>query len=108
MSSQSATDPFAALSDRLAETVAHAAPSIVTVIGRGRYSSSGFVWRPGVVVTAPFTRSQTRPLKKCSEKLHKPGLAMPRMQLPQRKPVSLNGGGLIHGSERPSFARSAI
>ena len=52
MSMQSANDPLAALSNRLADTVAQAAPGIVAVDGRRRFSSSGFVWRPGVVVTA--------------------------------------------------------
>jgi S1-C subfamily serine protease len=52
MSTQSPTDPLVALSDRLADTVARAAPSIVAIDGRRRFSSSGFVWRPGVVVTA--------------------------------------------------------
>jgi S1-C subfamily serine protease len=52
MSNQSATDPLIALSDRLADTVARAAPGIVTVEGGRRLTASGLVWRPGVVVTA--------------------------------------------------------
>ena len=48
--------PLSALSDAIAAAVARAAPSVVSVRtpeakgGRGR--SSGFVWRPGLVVTA--------------------------------------------------------
>jgi S1-C subfamily serine protease len=52
MSNQSPTDPLVALSNRLADTVAHAAPSIVAIESQRRPTSSGFVWRPGVVVTA--------------------------------------------------------
>jgi len=52
MSAQSAADPLAAFSDRLADIVARTAPGIVAVLGGGRTSSSGFVWRPGIVVTA--------------------------------------------------------
>jgi S1-C subfamily serine protease len=40
------------LSTHLASTVEAAAGSVVAVLGRGRAASSGFVWRPGVVVTA--------------------------------------------------------
>lgn len=47
-----AADPFLAFSDRLADIVAGAAPSVVSVHGRGRPPSSGFVWRPGEVVAA--------------------------------------------------------
>ena len=52
MSERSAENPFAALSRHLAGIVAQCAPSVVAVSGRGRPTSSGFVWRPGIVVTA--------------------------------------------------------
>jgi S1-C subfamily serine protease len=51
MSTQS-TDPLAAFSDRLAGLVSETAPSIVAVEGRRRFTSSGFVWRAEVLVTA--------------------------------------------------------
>jgi S1-C subfamily serine protease len=41
-----------ALSDATAQLVEHAAGSIVSVRGGGRWHSSGIHWRPGVVVTA--------------------------------------------------------
>src|ERR1700733_10237617 len=47
-------DPTAALqtvSDRLADLVAGAAPAVVSVHAH-RSRASGFVWRPGLVVTA--------------------------------------------------------
>jgi S1-C subfamily serine protease len=52
MSDQSPTDPLVMLSNRLADTVAHAAQSVVAIEAQRRSTSSGFVWRPGVVVTA--------------------------------------------------------
>jgi len=52
MSERSAENPFAALSRHLAGIVAQCAPSVVAVSGRGRPTSSGFVWRSGIVVTA--------------------------------------------------------
>jgi S1-C subfamily serine protease len=52
MSNQSTPDPIAALSNRIADTVARVAPSIVVVEAPRRTSQSGFVWRAGVVVTA--------------------------------------------------------
>jgi S1-C subfamily serine protease len=45
-------NPLSVLSTHLANAVAAAVGSVVAVLGRGRASSSGFVWRPGVVVTA--------------------------------------------------------
>lgn len=45
-------NPLSLLSTHLANAVAAVAGSVVTVLGRGRASSSGFVWRSGVVVTA--------------------------------------------------------
>jgi S1-C subfamily serine protease len=45
-------NPLSVLSTHLASTVEAAAGSVVAVLGRGRAASSGFVWRPGVVVTA--------------------------------------------------------
>jgi S1-C subfamily serine protease len=43
-------NPLADLSDRIAATVAGAAPSVVAVQG-GRRPTSGFAWRPDLVVT---------------------------------------------------------
>jgi S1-C subfamily serine protease len=45
-------NPLSALSTHLANAVEAAAGCVVAVLGRGRAASSGFVWRPGVVVTA--------------------------------------------------------
>jgi S1-C subfamily serine protease len=45
-------NPLSLLSTHLANAVEAAAGSVVAVLGRGRASSSGFVWRSGVVVTA--------------------------------------------------------
>jgi S1-C subfamily serine protease len=47
-----APNPLSALSTHLANAVEAAAGSVVAVLGRGRRSASGFVWRTGVVVTA--------------------------------------------------------
>jgi S1-C subfamily serine protease len=52
MPDNSTTPPLLALSNRLADLVAGVAPSVVAVHGRGRTAASGFVWRPGHVVTA--------------------------------------------------------
>ncbi len=52
MSDLSPTDVLVALSNRLAEIVALTSQSTVAVEGRRRLTSSGFVWRPGIVVTA--------------------------------------------------------
>jgi S1-C subfamily serine protease len=52
MSDRPTENPLTLLSRHLAEIVARCAPSVVAVAGRGRRSSSGFVWRSGVVVTA--------------------------------------------------------
>jgi S1-C subfamily serine protease len=52
MPNHSTENPFAALSRHLAEIVAQCAPGVVAVSGRGRPTSSGFVWRSGIVVTA--------------------------------------------------------
>jgi S1-C subfamily serine protease len=46
-----AANPLADLSDRIATIVAGAAPSVVAVHG-GRRPTSGFAWRPDLVVTA--------------------------------------------------------
>ena len=46
---------LAALSNELAGTVQRAAPSVVAVHARHRYSSSGVIWKPGVIVTAEHT-----------------------------------------------------
>ena len=43
---------LAALSNELAAAVEQAGRSVVAVHGRPRISSSGIVWRPGVIVTA--------------------------------------------------------
>lgn len=45
-------NPLAVLSTHLADAVEAAAVGVVAVLGRGRASLSGIVWRPGVVVTA--------------------------------------------------------
>src|SRR6266849_2172637 len=52
MSNQSTENPFAALSRNLAGIVTQCAPGVVAISGRGRPTSSGFVWRSGTVVTA--------------------------------------------------------
>src|SRR3954447_18620913 len=46
---------LATLSDQLAGIVERAAPSVVAVHARPRFSSSGVFWRPGVIVTAEHT-----------------------------------------------------
>src|SRR5579871_5479195 len=43
------------LSNELAGIVERAAPSVVAVHARPRFSSSGVFWRPGVIVTAEHT-----------------------------------------------------
>jgi S1-C subfamily serine protease len=48
----STTDLLSAFSNRLAEIVSQAAPGVVAIEGRRRFTSSGFIWRAGVVVTA--------------------------------------------------------
>ena len=52
MSNRSTENPFAALSRHLAGIVTLCAPGVVAISGRGRPTSSGFVWRSGIVVTA--------------------------------------------------------
>ncbi|MBE9181054.1 trypsin-like peptidase domain-containing protein [Oculatella sp. LEGE 06141] len=47
--------PLVALSNDLADAIAHAANAIVTVNARQRCSSSGVHWQPGIVVTADHT-----------------------------------------------------
>ncbi len=46
---------LAIFSDQLAGIVERAAPSVVAVHARARFSSSGVFWRPGVIVTAEHT-----------------------------------------------------
>jgi len=46
------TNPLVALSDSTAKLVEHAASSIVSVHGGGRWHSSGIHWRSGIIVTA--------------------------------------------------------
>jgi S1-C subfamily serine protease len=46
---------LAALSNELAAAVQKAAPAVVAVHARPRFSSSGVLWRPGIVVTAEHT-----------------------------------------------------
>jgi S1-C subfamily serine protease len=46
---------LANLSDQLAGIVERAAPSVVAVHARSRFSSSGVFWRPGVIVSAEHT-----------------------------------------------------
>jgi S1-C subfamily serine protease len=55
-------NPLSVLSTHLANAVEAAAGSVVAVLGRGRTSSSGFVWRPGVVVTASDALEQDQNL----------------------------------------------
>jgi S1-C subfamily serine protease len=52
MSNRSTENPFAALSRHLAGIVTQCAPGVVAISGRGRPTSSGFIWRSGTVVTA--------------------------------------------------------
>lgn len=49
------TNEWAALSNDLAAAVERAGRSVVAVHARPRFSSSGVIWRPGVVVTAQHT-----------------------------------------------------
>src|SRR3954463_15623974 len=46
---------LATLSGQIAGIVERAAPSVVAVHARSRFSSSGVFWRPGVIVTAEHT-----------------------------------------------------
>src|SRR4249919_2074573 len=46
---------LAALSNELAAAVERAGRSVVAVHARPRFSSSGVIWRPGVIVTAEHT-----------------------------------------------------
>jgi S1-C subfamily serine protease len=50
--------PLSTLSTFLADAVARTSSSVVAVLGRRRFSSSGFLWRPGVVVTASDALAQ--------------------------------------------------
>ncbi len=49
------TSELAALSNDLAAAVERAGRSVVAVHARPRFSSSGVIWRPGVIVTAQHT-----------------------------------------------------
>ena len=46
---------LASLSSELAKLVADFQPYVVAVHARGHYPSSGFHWRPGIIVTADHT-----------------------------------------------------
>jgi S1-C subfamily serine protease len=46
------TNSLADLSGAIADIVAKTAPSIVAVHSRGRFPTSGIVWRPGLIITA--------------------------------------------------------
>lgn len=46
---------LAALSDQLAAVVERAGRSVVAVHARPRFTSSGVIWRPGIIVTAEHT-----------------------------------------------------
>jgi len=48
-------DPLTLFSDRLAALTEQAGSSVVSVHGGGRGSTSGIVWRPGIIVTAEET-----------------------------------------------------
>src|SRR6516225_8703527 len=52
---QSMATDLSTLSTQLAGIVERAAPSVVAVHARPRFSSSGVFWRPGVIVTAEHT-----------------------------------------------------
>ena len=52
MSEQTAVNPLLALSHQLRQLAEGAAQSIVSVRSHGRPIASGFVWKPGVIVTA--------------------------------------------------------
>src|SRR5262245_39505574 len=52
MSDRTPENPLPVLSRHLAEIVARCVPAVVAVSGGGRRTSSGFVWRSGLVVTA--------------------------------------------------------
>src|SRR5262245_11474837 len=52
MPEQNAANPLLALSTRLMYLIESATPAVVGVRSHGRPMASGFVWRPGVVVTA--------------------------------------------------------
>jgi S1-C subfamily serine protease len=51
MEATQSTSVWGGLSKQIAETIEAVADSIVTVHGGGRSTSSGVVWRPGVIVT---------------------------------------------------------
>jgi S1-C subfamily serine protease len=52
---QTGTENFSALSNTLADTVAHAARFVVAVNGNSRLPASGVIWGDGVIVTADHT-----------------------------------------------------
>jgi S1-C subfamily serine protease len=52
MSDITHSNPLVALSGRLEELTATAADAVVGVRSQGRHVASGFIWRPGAVVTA--------------------------------------------------------
>jgi S1-C subfamily serine protease len=52
LSMAESTNPLLAFSEATASLVERAAPSVVAVLGGGRWASSGIHWRAGVVVTA--------------------------------------------------------
>jgi S1-C subfamily serine protease len=52
MSQATASNPMLALSRRLEELADAAAGGVVGVLSHGRHVASGFIWRPGTVVTA--------------------------------------------------------
>jgi S1-C subfamily serine protease len=49
------TNELVALSDTLTRAVTQSGPYVVAVHARPRFSSSGVVWRPGIIVTAEHT-----------------------------------------------------
>jgi S1-C subfamily serine protease len=54
-SADSFANSIAAFSERLADTVEQTGPSVVAVLARRSYPSSGLLWQPGVVLTAAHT-----------------------------------------------------
>jgi hypothetical protein len=52
------SNPLVSLSSQLSSIVAQAAESVVTVHARPRITSSGVIWRPGLVLTAEHALSR--------------------------------------------------
>jgi S1-C subfamily serine protease len=95
------TGVWSALSKQIAETIEAVQGSIVTVHGGGRSTSSGVVWRPGVIVTVRYglRRSDSLQVALGGEPLHATlagadagtDLAILRMDTGAAKPVETTG-----------------